>query len=107
MSSPWTAAQIIALLDRDNLAVERAVVAIFNRQTDDEQASDTTRHRNGRGFNAFDAGRGGYYARWILSGRSLSGTHLDRARRMVKRYVGQLQEIAQGRVTESREVAHV
>ncbi len=101
----WTPDAIKSLLDRNPQAVERAVVAIYQRQTDDERERDETRHDNGVGFSAFHAHMGGYYARWVLSGRRLSGPHLDKARRMMQRYVGQLMEIALQR--EGREECHV
>lgn len=101
----WTPDAIAALLDRNDVAVERAVVAIFNRQTSDEQESESTKHDNGVGFNAFHAGLGSYYARWIQSGRHLTGNHLDKARRMMRRYVRQLAEIASAQsVKESANV---
>ncbi len=96
-TTAWTPAAIAALLDRNDLAVERAVLAIYRRQTSDERESASTRHDNGVGFSAVHAGLGSYYARWILSGRRLDGRHLEKARRMMHRYVGQLAEIAQTR----------
>jgi len=90
----WTPESIAALLDRNDVAVERAVLAIYRRQTDDEQESDTTKHCNGVGFNGVHAHLGSYYARWIQSGRHLTGNHLDKARRMMRRYVRQLAEVA-------------
>jgi hypothetical protein len=89
----WTPDSIKALLDRNDLAVERAVVAVFNRQTDDEQEAFETKHRNGRGFASCHAHMGSYYAKWVLSGRRLDGRHLDRARRMMRHYAGQLAEV--------------
>lgn len=91
----WTKDSIIALLDRSDKAVERAVLAIYNRQTEDEKNSSTTTHRNGRGFSGAHAELGTYYAKWILSGRQLTGRHLCKARAMSKRYVAQLLEEAQ------------
>ena len=70
-----TAQQIGALLASNDRAVERAMVVIFQRQTPDEQQAAHTSHNNGRGFSAFDAKMGTYYARWVLSGRSLTGRH--------------------------------
>jgi hypothetical protein len=72
------------------VCIERAILAIYARQTADERADGTTRHVNGRGFNSRDAKYGSYLARWIQSGRSLSGRHLTRAKRMAIRYSGQL-----------------
>lgn len=81
------------LMQRDD-AVERAILAIYARQTADEQATKTTRHSNGRGFSGADASLGSYYARWILDGKHLNGRHLERARTMSLKYVGQLLEVA-------------
>lgn len=107
MCEEWTPDTIKALLDRSDRAVERAVVAIYRRQTEDEQDTGETRHRNGRGFASCHAHLGSYYARWILSGRRLTGTHLERARRMVRWYSNQLIEVAQQRAgAREMELAH-
>lgn len=82
------------LLDMNNRAVERAMVAIYNRQDADEKSAESTLKLNGRGFSAFDARKGTYYARWVLSGRNLSGHHLEKARAMAHKYVKQLAEVA-------------
>ena len=108
----WTPETIKALLDRDVLAVERAVVAIYRRQTQDEQVSYETKHHNRVGFAACHARLGSYYANWILSGRHLSGSHVERARRMVRHYAGQLHQIAlaqqgQPQTIETKEYANV
>lgn len=94
MSKTWTESDIVALLDRSDKAVERAVVAIFNRQTPDEKQTSSTRHDNQRGFRANHTSKGSYYARWVNSGRSLSGFHLQNARKIVKQYRRQLCEQA-------------
>jgi hypothetical protein len=90
----WTEQQIIALLTCNNRAVERAILAIYDRQTQDEKRSDDTKHDNKIGFSAGDAKKGSYYARWVMSGRNLSRHHLNRARRMAVKYRRQLTEIA-------------
>ncbi len=94
MCDTWTPETIKALLDRSQEAVERAVVAIYRRQTEDEQAAYETKHHNRVGFAACHAALGTYYAKWILSGKHLSGSHVKRARRMVRHYAGQLHQIA-------------
>lgn len=106
-SNTWTPEAIKALLDRNALAVERAVLAIFKRQTEDERQAETTKHRNGRGFASCHASRGSYYAKWLLSGRHLTGTHLDKARKMTKHYAGQLAEVVQTNSPTEREIANV
>ena len=88
------------LLTMNDLAVERAMVAIYNRQTWDEQQSSDTRHSNGIGFSGADARTGTYYAKWVLSGRKLTGNHLMKARVMSFKYVRQLCEIATARMAK-------
>lgn len=92
---PATPEAILDLLDRNNLAVERAILALFKRQTPEEQATQATSASNGRGFSSFDAPKGTYYANWIKSGRHLTGKHLQHARMMAKKYIRQLVEEAE------------
>lgn len=90
------------LLTMNDKAVERAIVAIYQRQTADEQSAGDTKHSNGIGFNGADARLGSYYARWVLSGRNLTGHHLVKARTMSHKYVRQLTEIATARMEQAR-----
>lgn len=78
--------------------LERGIVAIFNRQTRDEQADQVTKHQNGVGFNGVDARYMSYLARWLKSGKHLSGNHLVKARNKMVKYVGQLTKIANGEI---------
>ncbi len=61
---------IKALLMRDDvigrLALTTALIRLYARQTSDEQASGTTRVRNGRGFSAFHDKQGTYMAQYCL-----------------------------------------
>jgi hypothetical protein len=84
------------LLQRNDRAVERALLAIYNRQTGEERQSGRTVVHNGVGFSAFDARLGSYYGSWIKSGKNLTGIHLDKGRRLASKYVGQLVSIANG-----------
>lgn len=49
---------IIRLLQTNDKAVCRALVVLNERQTFDEQATEETRHRNGRGFRPSHARMG-------------------------------------------------
>src|SRR5437764_9937822 len=51
----WDRESLIALLNTNNYAVERALLTIYARQTADEQETETTSHNNGVGFSGFDA----------------------------------------------------
>lgn len=103
----WTRETIKALIERSDEAVERAVLAIWRRQTEDEKDAEETKHRNGVGFASCHATLGSYCARWLLSGRHLDGRHLANARRMMRWYAGQLADVAARRSGQPREVCNV
>ena len=89
----WTREEIEAMVRTNDRAVERAMVAIWERQTADEQASQTTNHNNGRGFCGWAARSGTYYAGWVRSGRRLTGKHLDKARKIALHHAGPLSSV--------------
>ena len=97
----WTVDSVKMLLATNNAAVERAMVVLFERQTSDEKATSDTRHTNSRGFSVAHASKGSYYARWVLSGRHLSGHHLDRARNIAMKYTRQLLEAVEAKAARS------
>ena len=61
----YTRPDIDALLTRSDAAVERAIIVLFERQTDDEQSRASTNHQNNRGFASCDARAGTRFARWL------------------------------------------
>lgn len=97
----WTKEMVIDLLVRNPLAVERAILVLFERQTRDEQTSELTLHHNNRGFMSCHSMRGSYYAKWLLSGNHLTGEHLDKARVMVLRYHRQLLEVIKQKMSQT------
>lgn len=101
----WTKEQIVNLLNTNDRAVERALVAIFNRQTQHEQSSETTDLNNGVGFGAFDAKTGTYLAKWIISGRHLSGEYVAKGRKIALKYTKQLIEIAEEKAGQPKQAA--
>ena len=92
----WTRTEIETLINTSDRAVERAMVAIWKRQTEDEQDYRVTRHHNGIGFSGWTARSGSYYAQWVQLGRTLSGKHLAKARKIALHHAGQLTRIANG-----------
>ena len=74
--------------------LEKGVVSIFNCQTNDEQVSRRTTHRNNMGFSAADAGYLSYVAKYLIDGGRLSGYHLENTRKKMLKYAGQLERIA-------------
>lgn len=51
----WTQEDVKALLATSDRAVKRALVVIWERQTEAEKASNETHENNGIGFNGVDA----------------------------------------------------
>lgn len=94
MNPIWTKDKIRLLLQSDNRAVERAIVAIYHRQTFDEQATKETKHHNNMGFSSAHSRLGTYYAEWVLKGNHLTGNHLEKARKIALRYTDQLLKVA-------------
>ncbi len=81
----------------DQRWLERAILAIYNRQTEDEKTQEATLKHNKVGFTGADARLLSYYASWILKGNHLSGVHVERARKRIVKYAGQLADIAKGK----------
>lgn len=98
MKKIWTKEEILEGLKSNNSWVEKAVLAIFNKQTIEEQISDSTRKSNNMGYNSSDARLMSYYAKWIQSGKKLTGCHLEKARKKIYKYSGQLTKIANGEI---------
>ena len=67
--------QYVALINRQDEvgmhAIGRALVHLFNRQTDDEKVDADTKHHNARGFTPADARRGVITAKYYLKHRKL------------------------------------
>lgn len=90
----WTRDMIDALISVNDRAVERGIVQLFNLQTSDERRAECTKLNNGVGFNSCSARSGTYYAKWVLSGKHLTGAHLEKARKIVLKHSRQLVDIA-------------
>lgn len=73
---------------------ERAILALYSMQTDDERTDKETHHENSIGFNGFDAPLLSDYAVWIQAGHHLSARQLEVAQRRIGKYAGQLLLIA-------------
>jgi hypothetical protein len=105
-------AQIRALLAERNDAVERAVLVIYERQTETEKATQQTRDHNGRGFSAFDAEILSSFAQQIMAnkwnrpkGQRLTERQMVIARRKMMHYAGQLAQVAEQKEAKTAEVA--
>jgi hypothetical protein len=90
---------VISKLDASQRNVELAVLAIFKRQTADEQATDSTNNLNSMGFNGVDAEFGSSLAKSIIKYGKLSPNQATHARRLIGKYWKQLIEVAEAKGT--------
>jgi hypothetical protein len=76
--------------------VERAIIVLYDRQTQDEQVAQETGHDNNQGFNKPDARRMSFVAEFLKGGK-----HLTREKALgvygvkLQKYAKQLARIAQ------------
>lgn len=91
----WTPEVIKQKILTDQRWLERAVVAIYERQTEREQDLFVTEDYNERGFNNVDCRTGAFMAQWIQKGNSLSGKWIKIAQKIMPKYANQLAAIAQ------------
>lgn len=80
--------------------IERAVIAIFNKQTENEKEVESTNIRNNVGFTGADAKILTSFAKQLLKNknRHLSDKQLAIAKRRIVKYAGQLAKIANGKI---------
>ena len=95
-TNPWTREEILALLwqKRGERALERAMAALLQRQTRDEQYAENTKYTNGVGFSAFHAKTGTKLGKYAERGGVFGPKWQNDAYRVAKVHVGQLVEIA-------------
>jgi CRISPR/Cas system-associated endonuclease Cas3-HD len=86
-----TIQELLATSDR---AVERGLLRIYERQTADEQASDTTHHHNARGFTGLDADFLSRAAKGCLRYGHLTDRQMPYVRSKMMKYWAQLAEVA-------------
>lgn len=101
-----TKEQIKELLATNDKALARAILALYARQTADEQAVGTTKVHNGAGFNAHDAPFLTSIAKALPKWNNhMTPRQIAKARPMMMKYAGQLLAIAQERqVVSMRDV---
>jgi hypothetical protein len=61
----WTPEQIEGMLNTNDQAIARALLALWARQTDEEQQAQETIVKNGRGFASGDAKRAAFHVEYI------------------------------------------
>jgi len=96
----WTKEEIQENLKTKDVWVIKGILAIFDKQTADEQTAETTTHRNNIGFSGADARIMSSFAKQIQSHDKtkfhtpLSQKQIVVARKKIMKYAGQLAKIA-------------
>lgn len=103
MVKTYSKDQIKALLNANDKVVERALLALYECQTNEEQCTEKTIERNGMGFNGVDAKFGSDLAHILINGGALSPRQIQAARKMLQKYVGQLTSIANAKALVKNE----
>lgn len=90
----WDKQEIIELLETNNLMVYKSLMVLFNQQTKNEQENGNTIVNNGVGFNAIDADFMSSLAKQYNFYGRLTPKQVDSARKCLKKYAGQLTNLA-------------
>lgn len=90
----WTVVQIDYLIQNDDRVLYGALRKLYNMQTDEEQAMGVTMVHNGSGFNAYDAPFLSSIVRSLNKYGHLTKGQKEKTRRILKKYVKQLTNIA-------------
>ena len=91
----------VQIATRDHQAI-KALITVYNNQTDSEQSSETTKVHNGVGFTPIDAEFMTSLAKQYLEKKSLSKKQLIYVKKTMPKYASQLieQAIANGKITK-------
>ena len=93
-SNKFTKDHILALLNGNPDAVKRAILALHERQTEDERSSGSAKRRNSAGFSQTTAPDGTRLAMMILARQPLNSAAFQRALQIARFHAGQLARIA-------------
>lgn len=78
------------LIRTDDVVVGKFLVALWERQTEDEREDGQTRHLNGMGFTGVDAPIDSSFAQQFLKRGFLTPKQVAIGRRILGKYAGQL-----------------
>jgi hypothetical protein len=95
MADHWVSVEHIkAALETNQELVERAIVSLYAAGKEAAKPTDKSEPEV-RGFSAYSAPLGSYYARWLNKGRRLDGVHVVKARAVVLPHIKQVFCLAQ------------
>ena len=81
---------LLRKIEASDSIAEKCVLAIDNRQTDDEQIEGVTHYKNGIGFAVVDASFGSDLAYKIRCGVRMSPKQMFHVKRLARKYSGQI-----------------
>ena len=103
---------IVEMLKTTDVAVARALVALNERQTQDEQVQENTKYQNGQGFRPCHARMGTLMANFYLRRNFLTAKQIAYWRKPDKSgamrigiYAGQLLEVAKAKAARASMIA--
>lgn len=82
------------MLESSHTAIIKGLIAIYNKQTEDEKREDQTKHSNGIGFSGCDAKILGNMAKYAIAKGGLTEKQLAYVKKKIFKYAGQLTKIA-------------
>lgn len=94
----WTKEEISIKLREDDRWVKRGIIAIFKKQTADEQATHSTKHENGVGFNKIDCEFLSSLATQAIERGTLTKKQIAAGRKRILKYSQQLSRIANNEI---------
>lgn len=94
MTKKWTKEEIVNKLKTDDRWLVRGLLAIHERQTEEEQATETTKEQNGVGFNGVDANILSDLVNQYKRTNFLSPRQIVLIRKLMVKYAGQLVKIS-------------
>lgn len=94
----WTKEEIAEKIRNDEEWLLRGLVAIFNKQTEDEKQVEDTRHHNDVGFTGADGRLMTSMAKFYLRNRYLSDNQKFLVRKRMTKYAKQLAKIANRKI---------
>jgi hypothetical protein len=102
MATVWTKETIREWLEKADTtkqshreAIGKMVSKLYNYQMADEQATESTGHNNGVGFNGTDAKFLSRMAKWFNDKGFLTPNQAEPTRKCLRKYSGQLAKIRQ------------
>lgn len=94
MDKVWTEEEIKTLIQTNDKVLYRALIRLYECQTEDEQSCGATNHTNGQGFNGVDAPILTSFAKFLTEYGRLSPKQKEICRRKLIKYNKQLTRLA-------------